>query len=421
MAIQILLFVLRAIPILLCFSWIFGAVLFYWRRERACPVRPPARGPRPPISIIVPCHNEEYTISRTIRSLDALDYPDYEILAVNDGSRDGTLAVLKTLARTRPHLTIIDLPRNMGKAAALNAGIHASRRDYLVCMDADSEMDPNAPSWLIPHLTGAEGVAGVTGNPRVKNRGTLIGRIQVGEFSAIIGVIKRYHQVVGGLFALSGVLVAFKKQALLEIGLLDTDCVTEDIAVTWKLQRAGWSVRYEPRALCDVLMPDTIRGLWRQRMRWACGGFDVVGRHIDILSWKGRWPLKIILLEYALSVTWAFLMPALAVYGLGARDAAGTPLIVDWISPVTWSVFLVGGLSLAQFAAGFWIHGRYEKNAGRFAYWAMWYPFLYWTLNSAVLLVGIPKVLFGRQPKFGTWASPDRGGLSYEATRTSGT
>ncbi len=419
MAIQVLLFALRTIPILLCFIWIFGAFLFYWSRERNSPLHPQIRGPQPPISIIIPCHNEEYTISRTIRSLDALNYPDYDILAVNDSSSDGTLAVLEALALTRPRMSVLDLPRNMGKAAALNAGILASRRDYVVCMDADSEMNPDAPSWLIAPLTETMGVAGVTGNPRVKNRGTLIGRVQVGEFSAIIGVIKRYHQVVGGLFALSGVLVAFKKQALVEIGLLDTDCVTEDIAVTWKLQRAGWDVRYEPHALCDVLMPDTVMGLWRQRMRWACGGFDVVCRHIDILAEKGRWPLKVILLEYALSVAWAFLLPIVAIYGAAVRNVAGTPLLIVWISPVTWSIFLAGGLSLAQFAAGFYIHGRYEKNAGRFAYWAMWYPFLYWILNSAVLLVGIPKVIFAK-PKDGLWTSPDRGGLSYEATRSSG-
>ena len=404
------------IPLLLSFAWIFGAFIFYWYRERKSPDTPSNTDILPPISIIIPCHNEELTIASTIQALDRLRYPEYEIIAVNDGSRDHTQDVLEGLASGRPRLRVIHVVSNRGKAAALNVGIMASRCDYVVCIDADSELDPDAPRWLIPHLTGSPNIAAVTGNPRVKNRGTLVGRIQVGEFSVCVGIIRRYHQVIGKLGTMSGVLMAFKKRALLEIGLLDTDCITEDIAVTWKLQRAGWDVRFEPRALCDVLMPDTIKGLWKQRVRWASGGFDTMLRNIDMVFWPREWALKILFLEYFLSAFWTLLIPALFVIGLVVQHH-GAPLLSEWCSHLSWTVFRTGALSAVMFVAGFWIHERYEKGVRRFGYWAIWYPFIYWVFNGAAFLVGVPKVLFGKKIKFSTWVSPDRGVLSYEVMR----
>lgn len=400
--------VLKLIPVFLSFCWIFGAFIFYWRRERNVSREPFLQNP-PPVSIIVPCHDEESTVGKTVAALDGLDYPEYEILAVNDGSTDRTRNVLEALAAERPRMRVIHLLQNRGKAAALNVGILASRYDHVICTDADAEMDAQAPSWLMTHLMDNSNIGAVTGNPRVKNRSTLLGRIQVGEFSAIIGIIKRYHQVIGKLFALSGVIIAFKKRALIDIGLLDTDCLTEDIAVTWKLQRAGWDVRYEPHALCDVLMPDTLRGLWRQRMRWARGGFEVMTRNCDLLLGRRQWALKILFFEYFMSVIWTLILPVVLVGGVWIKNPQGVPILVDWISPFAWSVFLTGMLSALQFSAGFWVHGRYEKGAGRFGYWAIWYPFVYWMLNSAVLFVAIPRTLFGKRKKFSTWVSPDRG------------
>ncbi len=414
--VHVLVAAFKIIPLLLSFAWIFGAVIFYWNRERNSPAIPVETNILPPISIIVPCHNEELTIANTIAALDRLQYPEFEIIAVNDGSSDHTQAVLENLALSQPRMRVINVVRNKGKGAALNVGIVSSRYDHVVCIDADSELDPYAPRWLIPHLTQNANVAAVTGNPRVKNRGTLVGRIQVGEFSVCVGIIRRYHQVIGKLGTMSGVLMAFKKRALFDIGLLDTDCITEDIAVTWKLQRAGWDVRFEPRALCDVLMPDTIKGLWKQRVRWASGGFDTMIRNLEIVFWPNAWALKVLYLEYFLSAFWTFTVPVLVIVGLMLHHH-GVSLLSQWFSPWGWTVCLTGLFSALMFIAGFWMHERYEKGVGKFGYWAIWYPFLYWVLNGAAFLVSVPKVLFGKRVKFSTWISPDRGVLSYESMR----
>src|SRR3546814_20032176 len=115
-------------------------------------------------------------------------------------------------------------------------------------------------------------VGAVTGNPRIRNRSSLLGQVQVGEFASIIGLIKRTQRVYGRIFTVSGVVAAFRRRALDHVGYWSLDMITEDIDISWKLQRDHWTIFYEPRALCWILMPETLRGLWRQRLRWAQGG-----------------------------------------------------------------------------------------------------------------------------------------------------
>ncbi|QDK45604.1 poly-beta-1,6 N-acetyl-D-glucosamine synthase [Bdellovibrio sp. ZAP7] len=397
----ILKFLFLVIPFMLPMIWIMGAFVFYFKRERKRLEL--TEFSDQPYTILIPCYNEENCAEATIRSLDHLPADKCEIIAINDGSRDKTQMVLEKLAMTRPHMRVINLVQNRGKAAALTLGAMASRYEFILCIDADSELDSQAPRIMLEHFRD-EHVAGVTGNPRVKNRGTLVGRLQVGEFSALVGMIKRYHQTLGRLFALSGVLVMFRKSAIESIGYWDTDTVTEDVGISWKLQTSGWSLKYEPKAKCDVLMPDTLKGLWKQRLRWAQGGFEVVLKHGKSVLNSRDVGLRLILLEYIFSVTWAFMLPVTilcAVFGTNLHD----------INP-SYAILLTGVMSFTQFLVGLFLHGRYERSTG-LGFVAIWYPFAYWMINSFVLFVAIPKVLFGPKRQFSSWISPDRGGVTY--------
>ena len=163
---------------------------------------------------------------------------------------------------------MIHLAQNQGKAIALQAGAAAARSEFLVCIDGDALLDRDAAAYLVAPLLANPHVGAVTGNPRIRTRSTLIGRIQVGEFSSIIGLIKRTQRVYGRLFTISGVVAAFRKQALTDVGYWSQDMITEDIDISWKLQLKHWAIFFEPRALCWILMPETLRGLWKQRLRW---------------------------------------------------------------------------------------------------------------------------------------------------------
>src|SRR6476661_4518697 len=295
-------------PIVMSLFWMAGGLYYYLRRERGGP-KPfdlPVLLSHPKVSILVPCHNEGALVDDTVAALAAQDYPDFEIIAINDGSTDDTGARLDALAERHANMRVIHLDRNLGKANALRMGTLASRSEYLVCIDGDALLHPNATQWLLSHLLSGPRVGAVTGNPRIRNRSTLLGKMQVGEFSSIVGMIKRAQRSFGRLFTVSGVITAFRKSALHDVGYWSADMLTEDIDITWKLQRAGWDVRFEPRALVWILMPETLRGLWKQRLRWATGGAQVLLKNLDVVAHPSQnhlWPL---LLELCLSLVWSY-------------------------------------------------------------------------------------------------------------------
>lgn len=307
-------------PILMSFVWMVGGLYYYLRRERHAPPReqPPALDPAPFVSILVPCYNEADCADETLTAALAQEYPDFEVIAINDGSNDDTALILNELAAKHPRLRAVHLDKNMGKANALRMGALAARSEYLVCIDGDALLDPYAAHWLVSHLVSGPRVGAVTGNPRIRNRSTLLGRLQVGEFSSIIGMIKRAQRVYGRVFTVSGVISAFRRTALHRIGYWSEDMVTEDIDISWRLQLDHWDIRYEPNALCYILMPETLKGLWRQRLRWARGGIEVIlrhGRRMGVWRHRRMWG---VIAEYFLSVLWAYTMLFIfTLWGLG--------------------------------------------------------------------------------------------------------
>lgn len=98
-------------------------------------------------------------------------------------------------------------------------------------------------------------IGAVTGNPRILNRSSILGKLQVGEFSSIIGLIKRAQRTYGRIFTVSGVIAAFRKTALVRVGFWSDDKITEDIDISWKLQMDHWDIQYIPQALCYIYMP----------------------------------------------------------------------------------------------------------------------------------------------------------------------
>lgn len=398
-------------PILMSFFWITGGLYYYVRRERHERVRtdpPPIDNP-PMASILIPCFNEGENAEETIEAALNQRYPDFEVIAINDGSTDNTAEVLDRLAARHEKLRVIHLDRNLGKANALRMGALAARSEYLVCIDGDALLDEYATHWLVSHLLAGPRVGAVTGNPRIRNRSTLLGRLQVGEFSSIIGMIKRAQRVYGRIFTVSGVISAFRRTALHRIGYWSEDMVTEDIDISWRLQMDHWDIRYEPNALCFILMPETLKGLWRQRLRWACGGVEVILRHSKgLASWKNRRMWGVVS-EYTLSVIWAYTMLLIFIlWGLGLFMPMPEALYVRSILPA-WHGVILGMVCLLQFAISLLIDRRYEKEVGRNYFWVIWYPMAYWVINMLTVVVAVPKTLLRRRRQRATWVSPDRG------------
>ena len=397
-------------PLFMSYLWIVGGIHYYLRFERdAGPRTPPPLKSHPPVSILIPMRNEAGHARETVEHLAKQRYPNLEIVVVDDGSTDDTGHILDELMLDYPDLRVLHMSQNQGKAVALNMAAMCARHEYLVCIDGDALLDEDAVAWFMWHFASGPRVGGVTGNPRVRNRSTVLGKIQVGEFSSIVGLIKRAQRVYGRIFTVSGVVCAFRRRALHDVGFWSPEMLTEDIDVSWKLQLAHWDIRFEPRALCWILMPETLRGLWRQRLRWAMGGIQVIHRDFGaVLHWKSRrmWP---VFGECVISVIWGHAIAAIFLLWLIGRFVQMPhPLAVQSVIP-GWTGVLIGVTCLFQSAVALFLDRRYDRNLARIFYWMIWYPLVYWLINMLTTVCAVPAVILRRRTERAVWVSPDRG------------
>lgn len=400
-------------PLFMSSLWIIGAIFFYYKNEK-----PYLKSKIPslkqnekwePVSILIPCFNESQNVIETITYALNVEYPEFEVIAINDGSKDDTLEILLQLSRTNPKLKVVNLSENQGKAIALQTGALVSKYDFLIGIDGDALIDEDCVYWMMKHFIRYPEVAAVTGNPRIRNRTTLLGKIQVGEFSSIVGMIKRAQRSFGRIFTVSGVITGFRKSAVHEVGYWSPDMLTEDIDITWKLQSNGWDVRFEPRALVWILMPETLKGLWKQRLRWAMGGVQVMIKNIKVLFAPKQTHLWGLMVELLLSTLWSYSMILVLLVWIYGLFIPTTYLMPQYspILPDDASVILISAC-LLQFFVSKWLDGHYDKGLGKNYFWMIWYPFAYWIINLFTSVVSLPKVLLSKKGR-ARWVSPDRG------------
>jgi biofilm PGA synthesis N-glycosyltransferase PgaC len=398
-------------PLFMAYLWMIGGLDYYLRREyrKTAQDNPSPLPFYPKVSIIVPCHNEAEHLDETLGYLFQQKYPDFEIIAVNDGSNDDTGLLLDALAQQNPLLRVIHFAENQGKAMGLRMATMVAQGEFLICIDGDALLDPYATHWMVRHFLDGPRVGAVTGNPRIRTRSTLLGKIQVGEFSAILGLIKRAQRIYGRVFTMSGVVSAFRKSALHHVGYWSDDMITEDIDISWRLQLSHWDIRFEPNALCWILMPETLKGLWQQRLRWAQGGSEVLLRYLrHMFSWSARrmWGVY---LEYFVSILWSYTMLLLSLlwlWGLFFPLPAGMqfPTLIP-----AWSGVILSLTCLLQFAVAMILDARYEKGLGRCYYVMIWYPLAFWLINLLTIVVGLPKALLKKRGERAIWTVTDRG------------
>ena len=399
-------------PVFMSYVWITGALVYYWRRERGkrhTVDYPPALSAYPGVSILVPCFNESSIAEETIAFLMKQNYPAFEVIAINDGSSDDTAEILDGLAERYDNVRVIQFKRNQGKAMALRAGALLSQYEFLICIDGDALLSPNASIWIMKHFLTSPRVGAVTGNPRIRTRSTLLGKIQVGEFSAVVGLIKRAQRNYGRLFSVSGVVTGFRKAALHRVGYWSIDMITEDIDITWKLQMDHWDVRFEANATSWILMPETFKGLWKQRLRWAQGGAEVTIRYFKkMMNWRARrmWP---VFADYCASLLWSYTIVLVFLLWIYGQFMPLPAMLKSELYMPEWLGLLFGMTFTLQFFVSMIIDSRYEKDVGKTYYWLIWYPIVYWLISVSTAIVAFPKALFKRSGSRAVWTSPDRG------------
>ncbi|MDF2946628.1 MAG: pgaC [Bacillales bacterium] len=390
-------------PIILGISWGVNATIFYIRREKSAPL---PLNETPFVSILVPCYNEEKIIKSTIKKLSELDYPDYEIIVINDGSTDSTVTIVKELLRKHNRLRLIDQMRNLGKANALKLGLIAAKGEILVCVDADAYLEKKSLNYIIPHFTtpnNSERVGAVIFNPRVLNKQTIFGKIQSIEHIGIISMIKRAQRILGKIITVSGIATAYRKRAIIDSGVWDTKMLCEDTDIAWSLQRRHWDIRFEPRAVAWTLVPMTIFSIVKQRFRWATGVIQALLKNVNILKSYKQCRLYLVCLEQFLTIIWScfwIIVLTFYIFDESLRNQYFTTFI--WISAYTTIsliIFIVSGLIIDRV---------YEKKTTKDILFAGILPLIYVYMGAITIFFAIPNTFLHKRKGKPIWNTIDR-------------
>jgi peptidoglycan/xylan/chitin deacetylase (PgdA/CDA1 family)/GT2 family glycosyltransferase len=263
------------------------------RQRRAMSESQAAGGPpfTPPVSILVPAHNEAVGIERAVRSLAGSHYEGaLEVIVVDDGSTDQTAAIVQELQSEYAPVRLMR-QANAGKAAALNRALAASRHEIVVTVDADTVFEPETLALLVQRFS-EERVGAVSGNTKVGNRRGLLGRWQHIEYVMGFNLDRRMYEVLGCTPTVPGAIGAFRRQALADIGGVSGATLAEDTDITLDIGRAGWRVVYEGRARAWTEAPSTLRAFYRQRSRWAYGTIQSMWKHRQALWSRDQQPRR---------------------------------------------------------------------------------------------------------------------------------
>jgi cellulose synthase/poly-beta-1,6-N-acetylglucosamine synthase-like glycosyltransferase/peptidoglycan/xylan/chitin deacetylase (PgdA/CDA1 family) len=291
----------------------------------------------PPVSVLVPAYNEEVGIAQAIRSLTAGDYPELEVLVVDDGSTDRTAAIVREL--DLPRVRLVQQP-NGGKAAALRTGAREAAHDVLVMLDGDTVFEPSTIRHLVQPLRDPR-VGAVSGNVKVGNRGGLLGRWQHMEYVAGFNLDRRLLDLLHCITTVPGAAGAFRRSAVAAAGGMSTDTLAEDTDVTMGILRAGYRVVHEERGIAWTEAPSSWNDLWKQRYRWAYGTLQVVWKHKRALiegERLGRIALPMLLLFQVVLPLLAPVIDVFAVYGLLSGNAR--TVLTTWLAYMVLQVLL---------------------------------------------------------------------------------
>ncbi|KAF0217312.1 MAG: hypothetical protein FD178_645 [Ignavibacteria bacterium] len=237
----------------------------------------------PFVSIIVPVYNEGKVLRSSIESLLELDYSNYEIIIVNDGSTDDTAIVAESLVGYQKgvsglvKVSLINKP-NGGKAKALNAGIQYSEAQFVLCMDGDSQLSEDTLKMAVRHFIDPA-VGAVAGNVKVQNRKRMLTDLQALEYLEGLNMARSSQGFLQMVNIIPGPIGIFRKSAFKDAGFYSSDTFAEDADVTLKILAAGWKIAYEPNAIAFTEAPITIYQLLKQRYRWTRGILQAIRKH----------------------------------------------------------------------------------------------------------------------------------------------
>jgi poly-beta-1,6 N-acetyl-D-glucosamine synthase len=254
----------------------------------------------PFVTIVVPAYNEGPLIKQSIASLLEIDYPNYEILVIDDGSTDDTYRRAREVAARAKKVDVrVITKRNGGKSDALNVGMAHARGNFILNMDGDTLLSRNALRACVRHFSDPR-VGAVAGSIKVYNRENMITRMQALEYIEGLAMARKAQSYMRICNIIPGPLGMFRKAALQEAGGYDHDTFAEDCDLTLKLLLRGWHIAYESSAIAWVETPSRLLDLIKQRYRWSRGIMQAIRKHKSTLWKPGKSGINFYILWYML-------------------------------------------------------------------------------------------------------------------------
>ena len=312
---------------------------------------------KPFISIMIPAHNEESVITNTIENILNIDYPNFEVLVIDDRSSDNTAAVIRELADK--HENVIAMVRDAdafpGKSAVLNDAFKVAKGDAILVFDADATVEPDFLNKLVPNLEPSD-VGAVQARKIIRNKDVnLLTRCQNNEYT-MDTQLQVGRDAVKGAVELRGNGELIKREALIDIGGWNNETITDDLDMSTRLHIKGWDIRFCDEACVYEEGIVYLFPLFRQRRRWLEG---TIRRYLEY-SWQAMWSKKMSLraqFDMAMYIT-EFIMPMWFMMEVTFRIIK---LFADKVDPFSlhntlWSSLIVS----AVVGAGFFMTIRYS-------------------------------------------------------------
>ncbi|HQT44577.1 MAG TPA: glycosyltransferase family 2 protein, partial [Candidatus Micrarchaeota archaeon] len=223
----------------------------------------------PTITILVPSFNSGKTLKRSVEAIRAMKYPhDFRVIVMDDASTDGSIEQIRHIKGVE----IVALEKNGGKAAALNRGIKLCDTELIAGIDSDTYPGPDTLMKAVPYFYRKPNVGAVTVYITVANHAkNLLTRVQELEYYSSFGFVSKINARINGLMVTPGPMSIYRRDMLVKIGGYDESNITEDMEMGLRIQSNSYAIECCTDALVPTEVPETFRGLYRQRIRWFRG------------------------------------------------------------------------------------------------------------------------------------------------------
>jgi len=289
----------------------------------------------PPLTVIIPAYNEENNLGKTLDSIIEADYPNKQIIVVDDGSTDQTYTIASKYKRkssSRNGYCIIR-KRNGGKASAINLALRFATGQIVIIVDADSILERTALKEMVKFFQYPDVIA-VAGRVKVLNRSNILTNCTALEVIMGANLLRPAFSLFGVVTMVPGAIGGFRKKAILQRGSYDKNTLTEDFDMTMKLLKNGGKILgIDSTSYTEV--PSTLREFYKQRTRWYRGNFQTLLKHKDIARTNKKYGM---LHKFGYPITlFTFIMPPfldIAIIGfavIAILEGTGMSLLIPFI------------------------------------------------------------------------------------------